>query len=52
MEFRTDPAGKFLMGSPDAIPRRAAFEKPQHEVTISRPFYLDALRSLRPNGKQ
>ena len=28
------------MGSPDSDPEARAFEKPRHEVTISRPFYL------------
>ncbi len=35
------PAGKFLMGSPKAEKDRYSdFEGPQHEVTISKPFYL------------
>ncbi len=34
------PAGKFLMGSPANEPGHAANEGPQHEVTISKPFYL------------
>lgn len=33
------PAGKFLMGSPPQEPNRSTDEV-QHEVTISRPFYL------------
>jgi formylglycine-generating enzyme required for sulfatase activity len=33
------PAGKFLMGSPDDEPGRSTNER-QHEVQISRPFYL------------
>ena len=40
MEFVPIPAGKFLMGSPDSDPEARAFEKPQHEVTISKPFHL------------
>jgi len=40
MEFVSVQAGKFLMGSPDSDPEARAFEKPRHEVTISRPFYL------------
>jgi formylglycine-generating enzyme required for sulfatase activity len=35
------PAGKFLMGSPATEPERDADEE-QHEVVISRPFYLGA----------
>jgi len=34
------PAGKFLMGSPAGEEGRGANEGPQHEVTISKPFYL------------
>ena len=40
LEFVPIPAGKFLMGSPDSDQDARAFEKPQHEVTISTPFYL------------
>jgi len=34
------PAGKFLMGSPETEKDRGKEEGPQHEVTISRPFYM------------
>jgi len=34
------PAGSFLMGSPETEPGRRANEGPQHDVRISRPFYL------------
>ena len=34
------PAGKFTMGSPDSEANRSADEGPQHEVTISKPFYM------------
>jgi len=34
------PAGTFIMGSPDNEKDRDADEGPQHEVTISRPFYM------------
>jgi formylglycine-generating enzyme required for sulfatase activity len=34
------PAGKFMMGSPDNETRHQAAEGPQHEVTISKPFYM------------
>ncbi len=34
------PAGKFLMGSPETEKDRQRVEGPQHEVTISRPFYM------------
>ena len=36
------PAGKFLMGSPDSDKDARDDEKPQHEVTISKPLYLGA----------
>ncbi len=34
------PAGTFLMGSPEAEKARSSDEGPQHEVTISKPFYM------------
>jgi formylglycine-generating enzyme required for sulfatase activity len=34
------PAGKFTMGSPEGEKERSADEGPQHQVEISRPFYL------------
>jgi formylglycine-generating enzyme required for sulfatase activity len=40
MEFVRVPAGSFPMGSPDSDPDARDFEKPQHEVTISEPFWL------------
>jgi len=36
------PAGRFMMGSPDSEKGRVPHEGPQHEVTISRPFYMAA----------
>ncbi len=39
MKLAYIPAGKFLMGSPSSEPERDANEL-QHEVEISRPFYL------------
>jgi formylglycine-generating enzyme required for sulfatase activity/predicted Ser/Thr protein kinase len=39
MKFILIPAGRFLMGSPDNEPDRDADER-QHEVTITKPFYL------------
>jgi formylglycine-generating enzyme required for sulfatase activity len=38
--FRLIPAGSFLMGSPETDTDAASYEKPQHSVTISRPYYL------------
>ena len=40
LELVLIPAGKFLMGSPANEIGRAGNEAPQHEVTISRPFYM------------
>ena len=40
MAFVPIPAGTFLMGSPDSDRQAQAFEKPQHRVTISRPFQI------------
>jgi formylglycine-generating enzyme required for sulfatase activity len=34
------PAGTFTMGSPATEPGRSPDEGPQHEVTISKPFYM------------
>jgi formylglycine-generating enzyme required for sulfatase activity len=34
------PAGKFMMGSPDSEQGRSKNEGPQHEVAISKPFYV------------
>jgi len=40
MEFVLIPAGKFLMGSPGSEAGRVENEGPQHEVQITKPFYL------------
>src|SRR5262249_26757801 len=42
MRFVLVPRGSFLMGSPGEQPGRKADEGPQHEVAITRPFYLGA----------
>ena len=34
------PAGKFMMGSPDSEQGRQGSEGPQHEVIITKPFYM------------
>jgi formylglycine-generating enzyme required for sulfatase activity len=34
------PAGEFLMGSPDSESDASDWEKPQHTVRITKPFYL------------
>jgi len=40
MELLLIPAGKFLMDSPETDKGRSIIEGPQHEVNVSKPFYL------------
>ena len=40
MEFALIPAGTFVMGSPPDEPRRNKKDEDQHQVTISKPFYM------------
>ena len=40
MELILISRGKFLMGSPDMEKGRSSIERPQHEVTIAKPFYM------------
>jgi formylglycine-generating enzyme required for sulfatase activity/tRNA A-37 threonylcarbamoyl transferase component Bud32 len=40
MKFVLIPAGTFLMGSPEGEEGHSTDEGPQHEVEITRPFYL------------
>ncbi|MBT3199643.1 MAG: formylglycine-generating enzyme family protein [Phycisphaerales bacterium] len=40
MKLALVPAGKFVMGSPKSEIGRNKNEGPQHEVTISKPFYM------------
>ena len=40
MKLALIPAGKFLMGSPASEPGRENDEGPQHEVTITKAFYM------------
>jgi formylglycine-generating enzyme required for sulfatase activity len=40
IKFVLIPAGKFQMGSPKTDKDRQADEGPQHEVTLSKPFYM------------
>ena len=40
LEMVLIPAGEFLMGSPDSDEAALAYEKPQHRVRITKPFYL------------
>jgi len=40
MKLALIPAGKFMMGSPDSEEGHVDNEGPQHEVTLSKPFYM------------
>jgi len=40
MEFVLIPAGSFAMGSPKDLSEARNDERPQHKVTISKPFYI------------
>ncbi len=40
LEMVLIPAGEFLMGSPDSDKDAFEWEKPQHRVRITKPFYL------------
>jgi len=40
MDLTVVPAGKFQMGSPTSEAERGSDEGPQHEITISKPFYM------------
>ena len=42
MELVLIPAGEFLMGSPDSDSEANIWEKPQHWVRLSEPFFLGA----------
>ena len=46
------PAGKFTMGSPDNEADRTADEGPQHEVTISKPFYMGVFEVTQEQYQQ
>lgn len=52
MEFVLIPAGKFLMGSPKAEYGGGDSEGPQHEVEITRPFYLGKYEVTQQQYKQ
>jgi formylglycine-generating enzyme required for sulfatase activity len=40
LEMVLIPAGEFLMGSPDSDKNAFGWEKPQHRVRITKPFYV------------
>ena len=46
------PAGKFMMGSPATEAGRGSNEGPQHEVTISKPFYMGAFEVTQEQYEQ
>src|SRR5262249_33145048 len=46
MKLMLIPKGKFLMGSPVQEPKRQITE-PQHEVSITRPYYLGACEATQ-----
>jgi len=46
------PSGKFIMGSPDSEKDRRADEGPQHEVTISKPFYMGVFEVTQEQYEQ
>jgi len=46
------PAGKFMMGSPATEGGRDSHEGPQHEVTISKPFYMGVFEVTKEQYKQ
>jgi len=46
------PAGKFIMGSPATEAGRGGDEGPQHEVTISKPFYMGVFEVTQEQYEQ
>jgi formylglycine-generating enzyme required for sulfatase activity len=46
------PAGKFMMGSPATEAGRGGEEGPQHEVTISKPFYMGVFEVTQEQYEQ
>ena len=46
------PAGKFMMGSPATEAGRESREGPQHEVTISKPFYMGVFEVTQEQYEQ
>ncbi len=52
MTFKYIEPGTFWMGSPDTDHEASADEKPQHQVTISKPFYLGTHQVTRGRFQQ
>jgi formylglycine-generating enzyme required for sulfatase activity len=52
MKFSLIPSGKFMMGSPKDEKDRRENEGPQHEVTISKPFYMGACQVTQEQYEQ
>jgi formylglycine-generating enzyme required for sulfatase activity len=52
MKLMLVPAGKFKMGSPRSEPERRDEEGPQHEVEITRPFYMGAYEVTQAQYKK
>jgi len=46
------PAGKFMMGSPATEAGRSGDEGPQHDVTISKPFYMGVFEVTQEQYEQ
>lgn len=46
------PAGSFRMGSPDDEKERSKNEGPQHDVTLSKPFYMGAYKVTQEQYEQ
>ncbi len=52
LEMVLIPAGELLMGSPDSDKDAFPFEKPQHRVRITKPFYLGTYHVTRGQFRQ
>jgi len=52
IRFRLIPAGTFMMGSPENEEERDEREGPQHQVTISRPFYMGTFQVTQSQWQQ
>ena len=52
MRLRLIPSGSFLMGSPSDDQAAGKDEKPQHRVTITRPFYMGVCEVTQDEYKQ